>query len=182
MSNSVRPYRQQPTRLPHPWDSPRKNTGVGCHFLLQCMKVKSESEVPQLCPTQRPHVLQSTRLLHPWDFPGKSTGVGCHCLLRYIYKFVNTWINFRLKTIIYVHILIFLNYNLNTFFKENESEVVQSCPTLCGPVDCSPSGSSIHGILQTRILELVATSFSRASSRSRDRTRVSHIVGRHFTV
>ena len=41
----------EPTRLPHPWDSPGKNTGVGCHFLLQCMKVKSEREVAQLCPT-----------------------------------------------------------------------------------------------------------------------------------
>ena len=51
MSNPVGPHRQQPTRLPHPWDSPCKNTGVGCHFLLQCMKVKSESEVVQLCAT-----------------------------------------------------------------------------------------------------------------------------------
>ena len=50
MSDSVRPHRRQPTRLPHPWDSPRKNPGVGCHFLLQCMKVKSESEVAQSCP------------------------------------------------------------------------------------------------------------------------------------
>ena len=52
----VRPcatHRRQPTRLPRPWDSPGKNTGVGCHFLLQCMKVKSESEVAQLCPTLR---------------------------------------------------------------------------------------------------------------------------------
>ena len=53
MSNSVRPYRRQPTRLPRPWDSPGKNTGVGCHFLLQCMKVKRESEVAQSCPTLR---------------------------------------------------------------------------------------------------------------------------------
>ena len=45
ISDSVRPHRRQPTRLPRPWDSPGKNTGVGCHFLLQCMKVKSESEV-----------------------------------------------------------------------------------------------------------------------------------------
>ena len=45
------PHRRQPTRLSHPWDSPGKNTGVGCHFLLQCMKVKSESEVTQSCPT-----------------------------------------------------------------------------------------------------------------------------------
>ena len=51
MSDSVRPHRWQPTRLPRPWDSPGKNTGVGCHFLLQCMKVKSESGVAQLCPT-----------------------------------------------------------------------------------------------------------------------------------
>ena len=47
----MRPHRWQPTRLPHPWDSPGKNIGVGCHFLLQCMKVKSESEVAQSCPT-----------------------------------------------------------------------------------------------------------------------------------
>ena len=53
MSNSVRPHRRQPTRLPCPWDSPGKNTGVGCHCLLQCMKVKSESEVAQLCLTLR---------------------------------------------------------------------------------------------------------------------------------
>src|SRR5574337_1061428 len=51
MSDSVRPQRWQPTRLLCPWDSPGKNTGVGCHFLLQCMKVKSESEVAQSCPT-----------------------------------------------------------------------------------------------------------------------------------
>ena len=49
MFNSVRPQRRQPTRLPGPWDSPGKNTGVGCHFLLQCMKVQSESEVAQSC-------------------------------------------------------------------------------------------------------------------------------------
>ena len=51
MSDSVQPHRQQPTRLPHPWDSPGKNTGVGCHFLLQYMKVKRESEVAQSCLT-----------------------------------------------------------------------------------------------------------------------------------
>ena len=77
----MQPHRWQPTRLHRPWDSPGKNTEVGCHFLLQCMKVKSESEVAQSCPTQRPHGLKPTRLLQPWDFPGKNTGVGCHCLL-----------------------------------------------------------------------------------------------------
>ena len=80
--DSVRPHRWQPTRLPHSWDSQGKNTGVGCHFLLQCMKVKSKSEV------------------------------------------------------------------------------AQSCPTLPDPMDCSPPGSSIHGIFQSRVLEWVAIAFS----------------------
>ena len=53
MFDSVRPHRWQPTRLPCPWDSPGKNTGVGCHCLLQCMKVKSQSVVAQSCPTLR---------------------------------------------------------------------------------------------------------------------------------
>ena len=82
MSDSVRPQRQQPNRLPRPWDSPGKNTGVDCRFPLQCMKVKSESEV------------------------------------------------------------------------------AQSCPTLRDPMDCSPPGSSIHGIFQARVLEWGATAFS----------------------
>ena len=51
MSDSVRPHRRQPTRLCRPWDSPSKNSGVGCHFLLQCMKVKNEREASQPCPT-----------------------------------------------------------------------------------------------------------------------------------
>ena len=51
MSSSMRPHRRQPTKLPRPWDSPGENTGVGCHFLLQCMKVKSKSEVTQSCLT-----------------------------------------------------------------------------------------------------------------------------------
>ena len=82
MSDSVRPHRRQPTRLLCPWDSPGKNTGVGCHFLLQCMKVKSEREV------------------------------------------------------------------------------AQSCPTLSDPMDCSLSGSSVHGIFQARALEWGAIAFS----------------------
>ena len=83
MSNSVRPHRRQPTRLPHPWDSPGKNTGVGCHFLLQCMKVKVESlscvrlvAAPWTAAYQAP----------PWDSPGESTGVGCHCFLCFLIK------------------------------------------------------------------------------------------------
>ena len=81
--DSVRPQRRQPTRLPCPWDSPGKNTGVGCHFLLQSMKVKSEGEVAQSCPTLRNPMDCSlpSSSIHG-IFPGKSTGVGCHCLLR----------------------------------------------------------------------------------------------------
>ena len=63
-----------------------------------------------------------------------------------------------------------------------ESEVAQSCPTLCDPVDCSPLGSSAHGILQARVLEWVAISFSRGSSPPRDRTQVSRIAGRCFNL
>ena len=82
VSDSVQPHRWPPTRLPSPWDSPCKNTGVDCHFLLQCMKVKSESEV------------------------------------------------------------------------------AQSCPTLSDPMDCSLTGSSVHGIFQARVLEWGAIAFS----------------------
>ena len=60
--------------------------------------------------------------------------------------------------------------------------VAQSCPTLCGPVDCSLPSSSVHGILQERILEWVAISFSRGSSQSRDRNQVFCIAGRFFTI
>ena len=82
MSDSVQPHGQQPTRLRRPWDSPGKNTGVGCHFLLQCMKVKSEVKSLNRVRHSATPWLQPSRFLHPWDFPGKSTGVGCHCLLH----------------------------------------------------------------------------------------------------
>ena len=65
---------------------------------------------------------------------------------------------------------------------ESESEVAQSCLTLCGPMDCSLPGSSLHGILQARVLEWVAISFSRGSSRPRDQTRISRIPGRRFNL
>ena len=58
----------------------------------------------------------------------------------------------------------------------------QSCPTLCDPMDFSPPGSSVHGVLQARILEWVAISFSRGSSQPRDQTRVSRVAGRFFTI
>jgi len=94
VSDSVQPHRRQPTRLPRPWDSPGKNTGVGCHFLLQCRKVKSESEV------------------------------------------------------------------------------AQSYPTLSDPMDCSLSGSSIHGIFQARVLEWGAIAFSTHPSTAPNLTQI----------
>ena len=69
-----------------------------------------------------------------------------------------------------------------TQFKLCESEAAQSCLTLCNPMDCSLPGSFVHGIFQARVLEWVAVSFSRGSSQARDPARVSHIVGRCFTI
>ena len=72
----------------------------------------------------------------------------------------------------------------NCFYKASvsESEVAQSCPTLCDPMDCSLPGSSVHGILQARVLEWGTIAFARGSSRPRDRTRVSRILGRRFNL
>ena len=78
----MRPRRPQPTRLPHPWDSPGKNTS-GLPFpspMRESEKWKWSRSV--VADPQRPHGLQPTRLHRPWDFPGKSTGVGCHCFLQ----------------------------------------------------------------------------------------------------
>ena len=66
--------------------------------------------------------------------------------------------------------------------KGKESEIAQSCPTLCDPMDCSLPGSSVYGIFQAIVLEWIAISFSKESSQPRDRTRVSHIVDRRFTI
>ena len=156
MSDSVRPHGLQCTRLPRPWDSPGKNTGVGCHFLLQCMKVKSESEVAQSCLTLRPHGLQSTRLLHPWDFPGNSTGVGCKLLLFCLCKGseFKVYQSSKAKGV--------LKYSMSLFIYFIQSSVY-AC-MLCNPIGCSPSDSFVHGIFQAGILEWVAISSSRGSS------------------
>ena len=129
MSNSGQPHRWQPTRLPCPWDSLGKNTGVGCHFLLQCMKVKSESEVAQSCPT----------LSDPMDcsLPGSSV----HGIFQ---ARVLEW-----GAIAFLQLLSSVQF----------SSVTQSCPTPSDPMDCSPRGSSIHGIFQARVLEWVAIAF-----------------------
>ena len=171
MSDSVQPQRWQPTRLPCPWDTPGKNTGVGCHFLLQCMKVKSESEVLQSCPTQRSHGLQPTILLRPWDFPGKSTGVGCHCFtdcLKQLFFYL------RLQ---WWSIIDLLSHAFSFYILENEkfknsgtADIVHVC-VLSHSVT---SDSSIYGIFQ------VAISYSGGSFPPRNRIGISCIscVGR----
>ena len=72
MSNSVQPHRQQPTRLPHPWDSPGKNTGVGCHFLLQCMKVKEESEKVGLKLNIQKTKIMASGPITSWEIDGET--------------------------------------------------------------------------------------------------------------
>ena len=139
MSDSVRPNRRQPTRLPHPRDSPGKNTGVGCHFLLQCMKVKSESEVAQSCLT----------LSDPTDcsLPGSSIhGIFQARVLEWVASAFSKY----LYTVFYYLTCLFPLCVL----------VTQSCSTLSDPGDCSPPGSSVHGMSQARVLEWVASAFS----------------------
>ena len=125
MSDSVRPHRQQPTRLPHPWDSLVKNTGVGCHFLLQCMKVKSESEVAQSCPPLRdPMDLQPTRLLRPWDFSRQEywSGVPLPSLKNYLSDNINLFCKINHNPIITdnsPYLRMMFNFHLMINFKRN---------------------------------------------------------------
>ena len=128
------PHRRQPTRLHHPWDSPGKNTGVGCHFLLQCMKVKVKVKL-----------LSHVWLSDPMDcsLPGSSV----HEI-------------FQARVLEWVPLPSPLN-NINRVESEVKVLATWSCPTLYNPMDCSPPGSSVHGILQARILDWVAISFFR---------------------
>ena len=139
MSHSVQPHRRPPTRLLCPWDSPGKNTGVGCHFLLQGMKVKSESEVAQSCPT----------LSDPMDCSLQGSSV--HGI-------------FQARVLEWVAIA----FSLSSYAAAAAAKSLQSCPTLCDPIDGSPPGSPIPGILQAITLEWVAISFSRGSFPPRD--------------
>ena len=145
MSDSVRPHRQQPTRLPRPWDSPSKNTGVGCHFLLQCMKGKVKVKL-----------LSHVRLFAtPWTAAYQAPPSMGFSRQKY-------WSGARpLLTDYYIKVL--------PKYSCRDSSVVvalvpHSCPTLCDPMDSSLPGSSVHGILQGRIWERVAILFSRGSS------------------
>ena len=138
----------------------------------------------------RPHGLQPTRLLRPWDFPGKSTGVGCHFLLQGI--FLTQGLN---PGLLYCRQMLYrLSHQgspltLKVFMKNtvkliNTALVCVSCSVVSDsdPIAGGSPGFSVHGILQARILEQVAISFSRRSSRPRDETWVSCIPGRLFTM
>ena len=152
MSDSVRPHRRQPPRLPCPWDSPGKNTGVGCHFLLQCMKVKSEREVAQSCLTlSDPMDCSPPGCSVHGDSPGKNTGAGCHALLQGI--FLTQGSNPSLPHCRWT--LYHLSHQGSpdrTAAAAAAAKSLQSCPTLCDPIDGSPPGSPIPGILQARTL------------------------------
>ena len=162
MSDSVRPHRWLPTRLLCPWDSPGKNTGVGCHFLLQCMQVKSESEVPQLCPTLSD--------LMDCSLPGSSIhGIVQARVLLLSHLVVSDsvrphrlqptrlprpWDSPGKNTGVGCHFL------LQCMKVKSESEVAQSCPTVSDLMDCSLPGSPVHGIFQARVLQWVAIAIS----------------------
>ena len=119
------------------------------HMLLLSRSVVSNSS--------QPHGLQPTRLLHPWDFPGKRTGVGCHCcILTELISPSFLMDNCKEEDWNYLEDSKRHGRVWKWKKRKKESEVAHSCPTLCDPTDCSPPGSSIDGILQTRILECIA--------------------------
>ena len=120
--------------------------------------------------------LQPTRLLYPWKFSGKTTGVGCHFLLQGIFPTQGSNLG-----LLHCRQFLYPLSHLGSLILCCCSSVTKLCLTLCDPVDCSSPGSSIHGILQARILEWVAISFSRGSFQPRDRTWVSCIAVRFFT-
>ena len=137
MSDSVWPHRRQSSRLHHPRDSPGKNTGVGCHFLLQCMKwkvkVKSLSHVwllatPWTAAYQAPPSMGFSRQEYWSGLPLPSQDGSPSFFEKY--------------------------------FAAAVTKSLQSCPTLCDPMDCSPPGSFTHRISQARVLEWGAIAFS----------------------
>ena len=137
MSDSVRPHRRKPTRLPRPWDAPpslgfsRQEHWSGLPFpspMRESEKWKGSRSV--VSNSQRPHGLQPSRLLRPWDFPGKSTGVGCHCLL---------WLTCEMCAIVqqFEHSLALPLLGIGM-----KTDLFQSCGhcwvfQICGHVECS---------------------------------------------
>ena len=123
-----------------------------------------------------PWTVQPARFLCPRNFPGRNTREGCHFLLQGIFPTQGS--NQSL-----LHLLHWQADSLSLHHYEIlESEVIQSCPTLRHPMDCSLPGSSVRGIFQARVLEWVSISFSRGSSQPRDWTQVSCTAGRRFTI
>ena len=120
----------------------------------------------------RPHGPEFTSLLHPWNFPRKSTRVGCHFLLEGIFPTQGSNQGLQRGR----QMLDCLSHQGSPML------VAQLCPTLCDAMDCSLPGSSVHGLLQARILEWVAISFSRGSSQPRDQTKGSRVAGRFFMI
>ena len=118
--------------------------------------------------SQQRHGLQPTRLLCPWDFPGKSTGVGCHCLLQYRSLVLHNYL-------VNYCFLLMTQCRYVTICFGGGSLLTKSCLTLCDPMKGDRPGSSVHGVLQAKLLESVAMPFSRESSRPRDQTQVSYI-------
>ena len=172
MSDSVRPHRRQPTRLPNPWDSPGKNTGVGCHFLLQCMKVKSESEVAQSCQT-----LWDPMDCSPW---GSSIhGIFQARVLEWVAIAFSENISIEWQIVFMCFLIYSISVNIYCsclFFESLQWTSLSPCLTLWDPMDYT-----VLGLLQARILEWTAFPFSRGSSQPRDRTQVSWIAGGFFT-
>ena len=134
MSDSVRPHRQQPTRLCHPWDSPGKNTGVGCHFLLQCRKVKSESEVAQSCPTLWRRRWHPTPVLLPGKSHGRRGLVGC-----------SPWGCWESDTTERLH----FHFSLSCTGEGNGNPLQCSC--LENPRDGGAQWAAIYGVAQSQI-------------------------------
>ena len=111
-----------------------------------------------------------------WNWSGATSGHHCHSRLPGVWG-KSPW---QRDEVCLSPDQIPLSFVIPSLVSESKSEVAQSCPTLCDPVDCSPPGSSVHGILQARMLEWVAISFSRGSSWPGDQTQVSCITGRGF--
>ena len=184
-------------QAPRPWDSPGKNTGVGCHFLLQCMKVKSEREVAQSCLTlsdplecslpgspaayqfspsigfSRQEYCSELPLPSPSEPLGKPKNIG----IAYPFSRGSSWLrNWTGVSCIAGGVFT------TELPGQLEVLVTQSYPTLCDSMDCSLPGFSVHGILQARILEWVVMPSFRVSSRPSDQTWVSCITGTFFTI
>ena len=105
---------------------------------------------------------------------------------NFIYNFTQWWtaiVKMMKENMVFsLELVIWSKTNQNNSIIIMKVLVIQSCLTLCDPMNCSPPGSSVHGILQVRILERVAIPFSRGSSQPRDGTQVSRIAGIFFTI